>query len=60
MKYVELRSRVTAAVKKAKNDWKAKEIEGKVTKGIVGDAWKCIRDLQRGRASLKPTKPKAV
>ena len=29
-------------------------------KGAVGDAWKYIRDIQRGRAGLKPTKPKAV
>jgi len=30
-------------------------------KSVVGDAWKkCIRDLQRGRTDLKPTKPKAV
>jgi len=62
-RYVELRKTVTAAVRKAKNDWfqqKAKEIEGKVMKGLVGDAWKYIRDIQSGRAGLKPTKPKAV
>ena len=43
-----MRRTVTAAVKKAKNDWfqqKAKEIEGKVMKSAVGDAWKYIRDI---------------
>jgi len=30
----------------------AKEIEGKVMEGTVGDAWKYIRDIQRGRAGL--------
>jgi len=62
-RYVEIRRIVTAAIRKAKNDWfqqKAKEIEGKVMKGAVGDAWKYITDIQRGRAGLKPTKPKAV
>jgi len=29
-------------------------------KSAVGNAWKYIRDIQRGRAVLKPTKPKAV
>jgi len=49
-RYVEMRRTVTAAVRKAKNDWfqqKAKEIEGKVMKGAVGDAWKYIKDIQR-------------
>ena len=53
---------VTAAVRKAKNDWfqqKAKEIDIKVQAGVIGDAWKCVRDFQRG-AGLQPTKPKAV
>jgi len=62
-RYVEMRRVVTAAIRKAKNDWfqeKAKEIEGKVMKGVVGDVWKYIRDIQRGRAGLKPTKQKAV
>ena len=27
------------------------EIEGKITKGVVGDAWKYIRDTQSGRAA---------
>jgi len=43
-----MRRRVTATVRKVKNNWfqrKAKEIESKVMKGIVGDAWKCIRDM---------------
>jgi len=50
-------------VRKAKNDsfqHKVKEIKGKVMKGAVGDAWKYLRDIQSRRASLKPTKPKAV
>ena len=54
---------VTAAVRKAKNNWfqqKAKGTEGKVMKGVVGDAWKYITDIQSGRAGLNPTKPKAV
>ena len=54
---------MTAAVRKAKNDWfqqKAKEIENKVQAGVIGDAWKCVRDIQRGRAGLHPTKSKAV
>ena len=62
-RYVDMRRTVTAAVRKAKNDWfqqKAKEIESKVQAGVIGDAWKCVRDIQRGRAGLHPTKPKAV
>jgi len=58
-----MRGTVTATMRKAKNDWfqkKAKEIEGKVMKGVVGDAWKYIRDIQSERAGLKPTRPKAV
>jgi len=58
-----MRRTVTAAVRKTKNDWfqqKAKEIEGEVMKSVVGDAWKYTRDIQSGRAGLKPTKPKAV
>jgi len=54
-----MRRTVTAAVRKVKNNWfqqKAKEIEGKVMKGVVGDAWKYIRDIKSGRAGLKPTK----
>ena len=47
-RYVEMRTTVTAAVRKAKNDWfqqKAKEIEGKVMKGTVCDAWKYILEI---------------
>ena len=45
--YVNMRT-VTAAMRKAKNDWfqqKAKEIESKVQAGVIGDAWKCLRDI---------------
>lgn len=62
-RYVDMRRTVTAAVRKAKNVWfqqKAKEIESKVQAGVISDAWKCVRDIQRGRAGLHPTKPKAV
>jgi len=41
-----MRRTVAAAVRKTKNDWfqqKAKEVGGKVMKGVVGDAWKIFR-----------------
>ena len=60
--YVEMKRTVTV-VRKAKNNsfqQKPKEIKGKVMKGVVGDAWKYLRDIQSRRAGLKPTKPKAV
>ena len=57
-----MRKTVTAAVKKAKNDWfqqKAKDIEDNQN-GVVGDAWKYIRDIQRGKAGLQLMKSKAI
>jgi len=60
-RYVAKRRTVANAVKKPKNDWfqqKAKEVEDKVMRGV--GAWKGIRDIQRGRAGLLPTKPKAI
>ena len=62
-RYVDMRRTVIAAVRKAKNDWflqKAKEIESKVQAGVIGDAWKCVRAIQRGRVGLHLTKPKGV
>ena len=56
-----MRRTVASFVRKAKNDWfqwKAQEVEDKVMRGV--GAWKGIRDLQRGRAGLLPTRPKAV
>ena len=38
----------------------SKDIENTVQNGVVGDAWKYIRDIQRGRTGLQPTKPKAI
>jgi len=60
-RYVAKRRLVANAVKKAKNDWfqqKPKEVEDKVMRGV--GAWKGIRDIQRERAGLLPTKPKAI
>ena len=39
---------------------KAKEIESKAQARVIDDAWKCVRDIQRGRGGLHLTKPKAV
>ena len=56
-----MRRTVANSVRKAKNDWfqqKAQEVEDKVMQGV--GAWKDIRDLQRRRAGLLPTRTKAV
>ena len=56
-----MRRTVANSVRRAKNDWfeqKAQEVVDKVMRGV--GAWKDIRDLQRRRAGLLPTRPKAV
>ena len=56
-----MRRSVANSVRKAKNNWfqqKAQEVEDKVMQGV--GAWKDISDLQRGKAGLLPTRPKAV
>lgn len=55
------RRSVANSVMKAKNDWfqqKAQEVEDKVMQGV--GVRKGIRDIQRGRVGLLPTKPKAI
>ena len=47
-----MRKAFANAVKRAKNDWlqwKIQEVEDKVMRGV--DAWKAIRNIQRGRAA---------
>ena len=56
-----MRRSVANSVRKAKNNWfqqKAQKVEDKVMQGV--GAWKDIRDLQRGKAGLLPTRPKVV
>ena len=56
-----MRRTVAKAIKRAKNDWyqwKVREVEDKVMQGV--GAWKGIRDIQRGRAGLLPSGPKAI
>ena len=60
-RYVEMRRRAAHEVKHCKNVWfqeKAKEVERAVRAGKGG--WKELRELQRGRAGLRPVKPRAI
>ena len=35
-------------------------MEAKVLRGVASGAWKGIRDIQRGRAGLHPTRSKSI
>ena len=63
-RYILQRRAVNSAVKKAKNDWmqeKAREVEvGMLSRGSHGSMWKSLRELQRGKAGLKPVRTKTI
>ena len=55
------RREVNSAVKKAKNDWiqeKAREVE--VGMPSRGSHWKCLRELQLGKAGLRPVRTRTI
>ena len=61
MRFREVRGQARRAVRKAKNAWfliKAKEVEGERFGGKK--AWKAIRDMQRGRRGLIPSRAVSI
>ena len=63
-RYVLQRREVLKAVKKAKNDWlqeMADEVEvANLSGGSQRNMWKSLRELQRGRAGLRPVKTRVI
>ncbi len=43
---------MNSAVKKSKNDWMQREVEAGMP--FRGSHWKFLRELQRGKAGLRP------
>ena len=62
-RYVAKRRAVARTVRTIKNDWfqqKVKEVELRILRGDSGGAWRSIRDIQRVRGGLLPTKPSTI
>ncbi len=63
-RYVVRRREAMKAVRKARNDWlqeKASEVEHAMLTGHSHKSmWKSLRELQRGRASLRPVKSRNI
>ena len=63
-RYVAQRRVVAGAVKKAKNEWlqeKARAVEvGMLSGGTGGGAWRCMREIQKGRAGMRPVMTRVI
>ena len=63
-RYIAQRRLVAGAVKRAKNEWlqeKARIVEvGMLSSGSKGNAWKSMREIQKGRAGLRPTMTRVI
>ena len=60
-RYMLQRREVLKAVKKAKNDWLQEKVEvANLSGGSQRNMWKSLRELQRGRAGLRPVKTRVI
>ncbi len=63
-RYVAQRRLVASEIKRVKNEWfqaKAREVEHGMMTGAAGKGvWQGVREIQRGRCGLQPTRPKVI
>lgn len=63
-RYVAQRRVVAGTVKRAKNGWlqeKAKSVEvGMLSGGSGRNAWRCVREIQKGRSGLRPVMTRVI